>query len=319
MSKQKTHATENGTVICEFCGAKIDGKRHSSNKKPTTKWRKLLYVKQDYPDNYVDATFLEELQKNVNVRNYDYWTVVVESNVVSQQISSIMVFVAVFKYLYTAKLSAQSLIWIGSALSAVGYVFWDLNIGRADPTYIYRRKKTAKGAILFFVTLLGLSPILKTLTSATSDDTIWALTVCLFLANLLFHDYSSGNITNIGFPGSVSTNAAIFASVLLASRLTSDLAVFAFMAFAIEWFALFSIFRRLVKNLSLVGNVILTLLLFITATVLFATISSVVVVLYVAAILFITFGCPFWLIQIQKYKNKIHGPWDEARPKILHK
>ncbi len=27
-------------------------------------WQKLLYVKQDYPDNYVDDTFLEELQKN---------------------------------------------------------------------------------------------------------------------------------------------------------------------------------------------------------------------------------------------------------------
>lgn len=27
-------------------------------------WRKLLWVKQSYPDNYVDSTFLEELQKN---------------------------------------------------------------------------------------------------------------------------------------------------------------------------------------------------------------------------------------------------------------
>jgi phosphatidylinositol glycan class C protein len=27
-------------------------------------WRKLLWVKQNYPDNYVDETFLEELQKN---------------------------------------------------------------------------------------------------------------------------------------------------------------------------------------------------------------------------------------------------------------
>lgn len=52
-------------------------------------------------------------------------------------------------------------------------------------------QRVAKSAFFFFVTLLGLSPILKTLTSQTSDDTIWALTVCCFLANVLFHDYKT--------------------------------------------------------------------------------------------------------------------------------
>ena len=27
-------------------------------------WRKILYERQDYPDNYVDASFLEEMKKN---------------------------------------------------------------------------------------------------------------------------------------------------------------------------------------------------------------------------------------------------------------
>lgn len=54
-----------------------------------------------------------------------------------------------------------------------------------------------KGAFLFVLTLLGLSPILKTLTADTSDDSIWALSVVLFLGNLLLHDYTSTNTTNI--------------------------------------------------------------------------------------------------------------------------
>ena len=53
------------------------------------------------------------------------------------------------------------------------------------------RSTGGKECLLFFVTLLGLSPILKTLTSQTSDDTIWALTVCCFIANVLFHDYNT--------------------------------------------------------------------------------------------------------------------------------
>jgi hypothetical protein len=32
-------------------------------------WRKLLYVRQDYPDNYVDSTFLEEMKKNGKMRS----------------------------------------------------------------------------------------------------------------------------------------------------------------------------------------------------------------------------------------------------------
>ncbi|CAJ0827663.1 2721_t:CDS:2 [Entrophospora sp. SA101] len=195
---------------------------------------KLLWVKQQYPDNYYDETFLEELEKNVNVRTYDYWTVVMESSAISQHISSIVIFIAVFKYLDLKMLSSQSLIIIGSVFTFIGYIFWDKSISKTDPSYEYKRWKTAKGAILFFATLLGLSPILKTLTIDTSEDTIWALTVILFLANMMFHDYGSENRTNIKFPGSLSTNAAIFASVLLASRLTLNSHVFGLMLFAVE-------------------------------------------------------------------------------------
>ncbi|CAH1762832.1 12492_t:CDS:10 [Entrophospora sp. SA101] len=196
--------------------------------------QKLLWVKQQYPDNYYDETFLEELEKNVNVRTYDYWTVVMESSAISQHISSIVIFIAVFKYLDLKMLSSQSLIIIGSVFTFIGYIFWDKSISKTDPSYEYKRWKTAKGAILFFATLLGLSPILKTLTIDTSEDTIWALTVILFLANMMFHDYGSENRTNIKFPGSLSTNAAIFASVLLASRLTLNSHVFGLMLFAVE-------------------------------------------------------------------------------------
>lgn len=108
-------------------------------------WRKLLWVKQNYPDNYVDSTFLDELQKNgmcvhviaslhcteyiyriVNVRTYDYWKMVYESGVITQHISSVVIFIAVFIYLQMGALVANHLIWTGSFMTGVGYVIWDL-------------------------------------------------------------------------------------------------------------------------------------------------------------------------------------------------
>jgi hypothetical protein len=56
-----------------------------------------------------------------------------------------------------------------------------------------------KEVVLFAAILLSLSPIMKTLTEDTSNDTIYALSVCLFFANILFHDYGSTNTTNIKY------------------------------------------------------------------------------------------------------------------------
>lgn len=49
--------------------------------------------------------------------------------------------------------------------------------------------KVVKSSIMVFLALIGLSPVLKTLTAATSSDSIWALSACLFVLNALLADY----------------------------------------------------------------------------------------------------------------------------------
>ncbi|KAI9268739.1 phosphatidylinositol N-acetylglucosaminyltransferase subunit C [Sporodiniella umbellata] len=275
-------------------------------------WQKLLWVKQNYPDNYVDNTFLDELQRNVNVQSYDYWTMVGESGVISQQLSSVGIFIAIFIYLQNSVMSGHHLIWAGSLSTGIGYVFWDLIMVK---TREFKRQRVAKSAFFFFITLLGLSPILKTLTSQISHDTLWALTVICFLINVLFHDYSTQTST-IKITGSLSTNAAIFASVLLASRLKTNTGVFGLLSFAVEWFSLFPIFRRCLKDLNAKVQIMLTIVMLIVCVLLFLPISKAVVCIHILGFLFLTFVGPYWLIFIQKYKNEIHGPWDEARPRL---
>jgi len=54
------------------------------------------------------------------------------------------------------------------------------------------RLTTAKSAILIYFSLLGLSPILKSLTRSTSSDSIWALSSWLMCTNVFTFDYGAG-------------------------------------------------------------------------------------------------------------------------------
>lgn len=55
-----------------------------------------------------------------------------------------------------------------------------------------QRLATAKSAILIYCALLGLSPILKSLTKSTTSDSIWAMSFWLMCINIFFFDYGGG-------------------------------------------------------------------------------------------------------------------------------
>ncbi|EGC41694.1 phosphatidylinositol:UDP-GlcNAc transferase PIG-C [Histoplasma capsulatum var. duboisii H88] len=196
-----------------------------------------------------------------------------------------------------------------------------------------QRLETAKSALLIFCALLGLSPILKSLTKSTTSDSIWAMSCWLMVINIFFFDYSSNSggsgtggsgesgATAAKFPASLSTNAAVMASTVLASRLKSTTHVFSLTLFSIEVFGLFPVFRRHLRAISWRGHVLLTVSLVIIAS---AAVGITLRGGYMSAILGIFIGsfstalvmggCSWWLISLQKYKNVVAGPWDPARP-----
>ncbi|RYP73919.1 hypothetical protein DL771_003361 [Monosporascus sp. 5C6A] len=195
------------------------------------------------------------------------------------------------------------------------------------------RLSTVKSAILIYSTLLGLSPILKSLTRSTSSDSIWAMSFWLLAINIFFFDYSGG--VGVKFPASLSTNAALMASTVLASRLPSTGQVFSLTLFSIEVFGLFPVFRRYARHRSFRYHVALSVLLVVGAGLGVGLIlgggekdggggtwlpwrSGFLGVLVAALLSVVTMGgCSWWLISLQKYKNAINGPWDQARPIII--
>lgn len=188
------------------------------------------------------------------------------------------------------------------------------------------RLGTVKSAVLIYFTLLGLSPILKSLTRSTSSDSIWAISFWLLTINIFFFDYSTDtNAAKRSAPvASLSTNAALMASTVLASRLPSTGQVFSLTLFSIEVFGLFPVFRRYARHRSWRYHAVLTVLLVLGAgggvgMILGngwrAGLAGMVVGCLIAALAM--GGCSWWLIGLQKYKNEIYGPWDPARPIII--
>ncbi|KAI9715852.1 MAG: hypothetical protein M1812_005672 [Candelaria pacifica] len=183
-----------------------------------------------------------------------------------------------------------------------------------------QRIATAKSAILIYCALLGLSPILKSLTQSTTSDSIWAMSCWLMCINVFFFDYGGG--VGVKFPASLSTNAALMASTVLASRLPSTTHVFSLTLFSIEVFGLFPVFRRHLRHMSWHGHLSLTVFLVVGAGGgVGVTVSgggwkagTAGVVLGGLLTALAMGGCSWWLIGLQRYKMEIHGPWDPARP-----
>lgn len=197
-----------------------------------------------------------------------------------------------------------------------------------EESRVHQRLETIKSALLIYSTLLGLSPILKSLTRSTSSDSIWAMSFWLLAINIFFFDYSGA--VGAKFPASLSTNAALMASTVLASRLPSTKQVFSLTLFSLEVFGLFPVFRRHVRRRSRRYHALLTTLLVLGAGLGAGIVLGdakadrwpwkngavgMVVGLFLAALA--AGGCSWWLIGLQKYKNEIRGPWDPARPIIM--
>lgn len=190
------------------------------------------------------------------------------------------------------------------------------------PSRMQQRLATIKSAVLISSILLGLSPILKSLTRSTSSDSIWAMCLWLLLINIISFDYSS---SGPNFPASLSTNAALMASTVLASRLPSTGQVFSLTVLSIEVFGLFPVLRRYTRE-RFRYHVVLTALLVLGAGggtgivsgsggVMRNCVKGMVVGAVVAGLAM--GGCSWFLIELQKYKNEINGPWDAARPIII--
>lgn len=284
-------------------------------------WDRVLWKKKAHPDNFVPKSFLSSLSKNSNFTPYTYSYLVISSCAISQHLATIFTFLAIFIRLDEGCLDARVLVWASIGGFVLGYALWellDLFIVHNAPSGA-NRAKTIKSSILVFLALMSLSPVLRTLTAATSSDSIWALSACLFILNALLADYTAlpaemhhrERLTSV-----LSMNAAISSAAVLASRLPSDQSVFALMLFSVQLFALFPMLRRRLQSGPQAIHVLVTLVVCGSSIAFTASFSSTASHLIIVTFAFVTFVAPGVLVWAQKYKNEIRGTWDPAVPKV---
>ena len=312
---------------------------------------------------------------------------------ITQHVASIFIFVVVFVRLSRASLSASALLtlcgvlsgtlrawaWaIGEPTAWAGVTASLTTAGRAplpsttrngpccngdetisksrpiDTTASASASASPVGTLIPLVALYLLSPALKTLTRATTSDSIWALSGTLFAVNVFLGDYRAIPTSSsfrrdlvprllsraskaptssapeaedppprrapyfarrAPLPSTLSLTAALSGSTVLASRLPSNAQVFSLLLFSTLWFGPFPLLR---SSLTLRPTLILTYCLSAIALVgLFRTVGTGGTVLASAILLGTSVVAPLvrgWLHV--RYKDRLSGPWDVVPPKV---
>jgi phosphatidylinositol glycan class C protein len=137
-----------------------------------------------------------------------------DATVIVQHLASVIMFCCCFVAIIHGRVSPVAVVGWASLCTLLAWVLWDYWMGHKSPLHLptrtdydvnaststgppsprstRQRLATAKSAALIYSALLGLSPILKSLTRSTTSDSIWALSTWLLLINVAFFDYSGG-------------------------------------------------------------------------------------------------------------------------------
>jgi phosphatidylinositol glycan class C protein len=137
-----------------------------------------------------------------------------DATIIVQHLASVVVFCCCFVAIIHGRVSPVAVVGWASMCTLLAWALWDYWEGHksvhssvtvnantngkdgskktSSSRSTQQRLTAAKSAALIYAALLGLSPILKSLTRSTTSDSIWALSTWLLLMNVAFFDYSGG-------------------------------------------------------------------------------------------------------------------------------
>lgn len=220
----------------------------SDKKQP---WSRLLWIKQDYPDNYTDPDFIDFMTKMKKRREspptieYDYGQIRNDVskfyNIFLNSCFIYITFTSIYYYNWNPILLVSSVTMVTMIVSTKknNELSSLLNI---------------KSSFIIIFTLLTLSPVLKSLSKTTASDSIWTVSFWLNIIYILTNATSSLspslhteglkkqkssifyeiNDHSNNKPSNLSTNLLLANVAMLASRLSTTTEVFCFLLICIQ-------------------------------------------------------------------------------------
>lgn len=261
---------------------------------------KNLYENREYPDNYTDSKFLEDLQKNLYVEKVTLSEAFLGSFRVVLRVCLCVLYAVLFVYMYNDFVNTYTVIYSSVIVTSFCYLLFVIFEG----SDVIRHFKTV---IIYVVLGYLLSPILHTLTDTVSTDTIYAWSVIMMLIHLIYFDYG---VKAALVSKSLSINAAIFASVCLVSRLSTPFDAFILLTVSVIFFVLSpQLFKVLLHTKLFTAIFVVTLVITLLSL---YSVSITMLCYFVILVIILSVYCPVMFVRWQKYKDNIYGPWDEA-------
>eukprot|EP00922_Rhytidocystis_sp_ex-Travisia-forbesii_P020972 GHVS01030784.1.p1 GENE.GHVS01030784.1~~GHVS01030784.1.p1 ORF type:complete len:148 (-),score=11.70 GHVS01030784.1:16-459(-) len=109
-------------------------------------WRKVLYCRQPFADNYVDKTFLDCFTTNVNVRSYQLPQLMQYSVCITHHLSFLAIFIVAWVLIRQDKLPTPYLITFDVAMLPAGFALRRL-LNRGGVSVLWR---AVRGAVVVF-------------------------------------------------------------------------------------------------------------------------------------------------------------------------
>lgn len=301
MTLRKNNKETNGDWILLIQENLSRRRRYKFTKTPKRKpWVKNLYENREYPDNYTDTKFLEDLRKNLFVQKVTLSEAFYGSFRIVLRICLCVLYAVLFVYMYNEFVNTNTVIYALITITSISYLLYVIFEG----SDVLRHVKTV---LVYIVLGYLLSPILHTLTDTVSTDTIYAWSVIMMLVHLIFFDYG---VKGALVSKSLSINAAIFASVCLVSRLSTPFDAFILLTVSVIFFVLSPQLFKVLLYTKLF-NIIYLITLSITLVSL-GSLSVTLLCYFVILVGVLNVYCPVMFVRWQKYKDNIYGPWDEA-------
>lgn len=275
-------------------------------------WKKLLYLKQPYPDNYTDVSFLSQLKRNTTVAKYSYLQLVDDFVLIVFYISCILLVDLMFIGIYS---KGWDPVKPTVASTIICVLFYGLLRYHYLLSSILGSNLNLKSFILISFMILIVSPILKSLTRSTSSDSIWAISLILCIVNSVFYEYSSTKV----YKPTISTNISVSNAIVLVSRLKSTSQVFVFMLFAIQANILLPLYDaslRQNKRLKYLHYVTILSTFFLVDYWIYKLVNYKFLLYWLLSVFVAMILMPAYFLSLQRYKNELQGPWDIAKPKI---